>query len=127
MTSLRPPRHIQSGPALFTTYGLKIPSRKEKNVPTITPKATPHPPSMAPSCSRGLYSRIAISSLSRKPDRRHPRNAENDHRRQPAETRLAGGNEEVVAGLARLGNRARAREARRDAAVAEGAGRRRHR
>jgi hypothetical protein len=32
------------GPALLVTYGLKMPSTKETNVPTITPNATRKPP-----------------------------------------------------------------------------------
>src|ERR1044071_2324816 len=60
MTAARPPVHIQSGPALLLTYGLKMPSTNEKNVPTITPNATRSLPIEAV-LKHALYPRIIFA------------------------------------------------------------------
>src|SRR5215210_86448 len=104
-----------------------MPRRNEKNVPTTTPNATKNPPWRSTACSCGLYSCIAISSLSKTPDGRHAENVKNDHRGKPAKAGVAGRAEEALARLARLRAGAPAREARRNIALAQGAGGRRHR
>src|SRR3970040_1908402 len=61
--SSRPPPQSQSGPALLTMKGLKMPSTNEKKVPTNTPSATKKPPQEKALLVAGHY--IGVSRFRR--------------------------------------------------------------
>src|SRR6185436_2095399 len=122
MRSSRPPPHSQSGPALLATYGLNSPRTNEKKVPTRAPNNTENPSHLYWAIIFEAHDFVAVSE-----SRQGAKHVRDHHCRQLAETRLARGDQQALARLAGKRRRARAGEARRDAALAEGAGGRRHR